>query len=128
MTDTGNGRLDTLATFLDSFDATKGHKDDFDMGVWFDSSQEPGCGTTACALGWATTIPALRDAGLSRDEDGDPTFGGLRCLSAAAAFFEIDTKQSVLLFWPYSYCEVDDRSPKGVAARIRGLLAAFRLA
>ena len=126
MTTIGNERLKTLAAFLESFDATKGAKDEFNMGVWYEQYERgtPGCGTAACALGWATTIPAFRDAGLYRDECGDPTFGFACGLGAGANFFGLTAEQSSHLFWPYSYGKNDDKSPRGVAARIRELLGA----
>jgi hypothetical protein len=56
-------RLLKLADFLMTVP-----KERFDFGSWVgeDWKGKPNlsCGTTACALGWATTIPLLRKAGL----------------------------------------------------------------
>jgi len=44
----------------------------FDYGSWVGNNwkgkSDLSCGTTACALGWATTIPSLRRAGLRLGE------------------------------------------------------------
>ncbi len=55
-------RLRTLQKFL----RTKVDPDRFDMDRWAGEIKngKPACGTSACALGWATTIPSFRKAGL----------------------------------------------------------------
>ena len=55
-------RLRTLQKFL----RTKVNPDRFDMEEWAGEIKngKPACGTSACALGWATTIPSFRKAGL----------------------------------------------------------------
>jgi hypothetical protein len=72
-------RLLKLAEFMERL--PKEDREHFNMGVWFmhagaghGHGVSPGqvvgkkeitkCGTSACALGWATTIPAFRRAGL----------------------------------------------------------------
>lgn len=56
-------RLLKLADFLDTVPRKK-----FDLTHWVGQSYvgklSLSCGTTACALGWATTIPAFRKLGL----------------------------------------------------------------
>jgi hypothetical protein len=63
-------RLLKLATFLDELPENR-----FNYRHWVDKDTWKGkpdlsCGTTACALGWATTIPEFRNLGLRlcRDE------------------------------------------------------------
>lgn len=65
-------RLLKLADFLSTLPRRR-----FDFRTWVGESwkgkKDLSCGTTACALGWATTIPSLRRAGLrlvksSKDE------------------------------------------------------------
>lgn len=60
---TGNRRLLKLAQFLKTVPAER-----FNMGVWVgdDWKGDPdlSCGTSACALGWATVIPEFRRLGL----------------------------------------------------------------
>lgn len=58
-------RLLTLASFLEALPNRR-----FDFSVLVDGETWKGkedlsCGTTACAMGWAPTIPAFRKAGLS---------------------------------------------------------------
>jgi len=56
-------RLLVLAAFLEKLPP-----DRFDFGQWvgadWKGSPDLSCGTTACALGWATTIPRFRRMGL----------------------------------------------------------------
>lgn len=56
-------RLLKLADFLDKLP-----KNRFDYCTWvgddWEGKKDLSCGTTACALGWATTIPAFRKLGL----------------------------------------------------------------
>ncbi len=61
--DVSNRRLLRLATFLKTVP-----KERFDFSHWvgrgWDGRQDLSCGTTACALGWAATIPFFRRLGL----------------------------------------------------------------
>lgn len=56
-------RLLSLAKFLEKLPRER-----FDYESWvgddWKGKEDLSCGTTACALGWATTIPSLRKAGL----------------------------------------------------------------
>jgi len=56
-------RLLRLADFLDNLPEEK-----FDISSWVDNDWKGranlSCGSTACSLGWAATIPAFRKAGL----------------------------------------------------------------
>lgn len=56
-------RLAQLADFLDNLP-----DDRFYYGTWAGSNwsgtEDLSCGSTACALGWATTIPEFRELGL----------------------------------------------------------------
>ena len=60
----GNARLLRLADFL--MTSVPGIR--FDYGSWVGSDwkgkPDLSCGTTACALGWGTTMPELRELGL----------------------------------------------------------------
>lgn len=53
-------RLTKLADFMDSLPADRAHG--FDMRTFREQTK---CGTVACALGWATTIPSFRRAGMT---------------------------------------------------------------
>jgi hypothetical protein len=59
-------RLLKLADFLDTVDPSN-----FNYNYWHTglreprtAPQEPECGTTACALGWAAHVPEFQEAGL----------------------------------------------------------------
>lgn len=136
---TGMTRLLKLADFLDTL-----KRKDFDFGCWvgdglvdtaFEAYNDvvnqritPGCGTTACALGWATAIPSLRRAGLRlaqgevclvKDmgkEDYD------RPERAAAEVFGLSDEEFQLLFtpgYPDEGCLPEEATAKQVAKHIR---------
>src|SRR4051812_34205362 len=68
-------RLLKLANKLETVPRKK-----FDMGQWWGpvrDAQENVCGTAGCALGWATTVPSFRAAGLSLKVN---KFGGVGCV------------------------------------------------
>lgn len=70
----GMRRLLVLARFLRRLPRRR-----FDYGTWtgddWKGSQTLRCGTTACALGWAATMPIFRRAGLHINNWGDPQLG-----------------------------------------------------
>lgn len=113
-------RLLKLAEFLENEVPRKR----FDMGQWGGHSgfHENKCGSAACALGWATTIPAFRRAGLIFSERGIPTFEGEWGEDAGARFFNLPRGQATTLFMPGSYPN-HRATPKQVAKRIRKLVA-----
>ena len=109
----------------------------FDMLTWISGAKFCGivappealhkeCGSTACALGWATTIPAFKRAGL-RFDGGSPYFlppdtkYGSYSFNAGAAFFHIRIEDANYLFEPSCYPTLNT-TPTEVASRIRGLL------
>lgn len=51
--------LEELANFLTDFKETEDTK--FYLASWYHASRS--CGTTACAMGWACTLPSFREAG-----------------------------------------------------------------
>lgn len=54
-----------LLKLADVLDKVPGHM--WDFSTWVDGPgdlADPACGTTACALGWATVMPEFRDLGL----------------------------------------------------------------
>ncbi len=110
-------RLLTLADHLDTVP-----KREFDMAYWK-------CGTTACAIGHACSIPSFRRAGLKLVgaqiyDDGAPyiqhypEFDDEVGFDAAANFFDIDDREAESLF---GYREPE--TPKRVAKRIRKFIA-----
>lgn len=67
------------------------------------------CGTSACAAGFATTIPAFRKAGLKLKIYGGGStgvaFGGIRpgTWRPLSTFFDISTAQTEHLFGPHGW-------------------------
>lgn len=142
-------RLLKLADFLDTVPPER-----FEYAVWASEAttdlRAPGCGTKACALGWATAIPEFAALGLrlAPHHPGGPTvhFGTdspvhreFDCAQRAAMeLFGIDGNGFHKLFVPNEEhdCDdendcsdeclacLDDRSPPSyVAAKIRAYVA-----
>lgn len=104
-------RLLKLADFLETVKPKE-----FRMDSWYN---ETPCGTTACAFGWACSIPSFKRAGLKmkviRHTDvayGDVTFKGLESYNAASKFFGIDIDEAEYLFSPDAY------SGKGIKRQV----------
>lgn len=127
-TRTGNARLLLLAKLLRTLPRKR-----FDYNRWvgYDWAGDPdlSCGTTACALGWATTIPALRRAGLRlvrgvgcagyvtlRDFRTSPMDTYEQSLRAAMQVFGLTRRDAAFLFVP-GWAEVT-ATPKYVARKI----------
>lgn len=94
------------------------------------------CGTTACALGHAGTIPKFRALGLRTakvsqyDDDGQVFFGegsGVSGYEAAEQFFGISHLTAWRIFGPDSYVvEARDVTPEMVAKKIDSFLKGHR--
>jgi hypothetical protein len=117
-------RLQTLATFLKKVPSNK-----FDLGHWrvhVDNEDGPPvtdlneCGTTACAIGWACSIPEFIEAGLVYKEWG-PTFDGHVSWGAPIEFFGISRKVANLLFSAHAYSA--NASARTVADRIETVIS-----
>jgi hypothetical protein len=138
-------RLLKLADFLDELPPKR-----FDFTQWVDEDwkgkPDLSCGTKACALGWATTIPSFRRLGMNLGHHIDVyggvvnyvRLGGSRDLcdgpfKAAKKVFGLATYEEFeFLFVPDSACELGDREyynsgggakPKTVAKDIRRFVA-----
>lgn len=114
------GRLLKLAAHLDTVPPEK-----FDLGHWI-------CGTTACAVGHACSIPEFRAEGLgwnskqsrTRFENPAPRFGGSEGWYAVQKFFDLDYGQATALFLDDSYDTHGERTTAAeVAQRIREVVA-----
>lgn len=108
-------RLKHLARFL-----LTGHiPGKFSLDRWWNGvEKQPRCKTTACAVGWATTLPSFRKAGLSMDfEDYMPQYKTHFGFSAVAAFFEISYAEATFLFDNRAYTK-SHRGRRDVARRI----------
>lgn len=71
------------------------------------------CGTTACAMGWACTVPEFKRAGLKM-QGFEPHFKNACGFTAAEKFFDISENDAAFLFG----AENEGITPKQEAARI----------
>lgn len=130
-------RLELLADLLEKL--PKGRFDYTNwVGDFWKGKEDLSCGTTACALGWATTIPELRKLGLrmakrggngtvilKRQDPGEESGP----LMAAMTVFNINQIDAMWLFYPNDHNpEFREDSPgeragsKRVAKHIRHYL------
>lgn len=119
-------RLRTLAEFLVTSRKVRKH---FNLYGWVNTPRFTGpdgevdptvlreCGATACACGWAATIPALRRQGFSMSWNA-PAFGDYRNWIAVEKFFGLSERDSEELFSVGNYKAEDADNPRAVAARI----------
>lgn len=126
----GNRRLLKLAEFLRTVPRRR-----FNYMVWvgldWKGAADLSCGTTACALGWATTMPYFRRLGLRllRGENDVVARVGLASdpdnwqpMEAASEVFGITEEESAELFSPND--DEGDATPKYVAKKIEKFVAA----
>lgn len=129
-------RLLSLAVLLEKLPNNK-----FDYGSWVGENWKEGntnlCGTTACAFGWATTIPALKRVGLKlkKHNGGYPTvvtMDGLGCNlhsaeKAAKKVFGLNVQEFEYLFVPdfVNKSLGSDATAKQVAKHIRKFVKAW---
>lgn len=110
-------KLRKLADFLETTVKNKWFHIDFWATGGF---REKKCGSTACALGWATTC--FPRSGLSLEWESWGTFtvkyDGLENIDVAEKFFGIDNDTAYYLFMPESYPE-DERGRNDVINRLR---------
>lgn len=114
---TGSKRLLKLADFLE----TEVNPLRFDMGDWGAGNEKgkPACGTSACALGWASAIPALNRAGAKLSGEDDPHYFKLGPPeNVSAAVFGVDYDEHCDLFETDVYAK-GRRGLKAAAKRIR---------
>jgi hypothetical protein len=123
----GNRRLLKLAAFLRRLPRKR-----FDFGEWvgFDwkGSQNLSCGTTACALGWAATMPNFRRLGMYLAQPGVVRLKGktgISSIEVAQIIFGLDHIDAISLFAP-SQGLGSNATPKQVARRIEQFVAARR--
>lgn len=127
-------RLLKLAAFLEKLPP---ERFDYDRWVGNDWLGEPdlSCGTAACALGWATTIPEFRRLGLRLSRCGEPHCGRLYDHAAATEIFGVTENEAAFLFipdrfaprewlkWRSNWSPNPDASAKMVARHIRWFVA-----
>lgn len=142
LTQLAQRRITKLADFMESLPEEAAQH--FDMETWFrhggenhDHGLKRGCeitskhlslcGTTACALGWAATVPAFRKAGLAmkfRENSSGVSvvYKGknethYQVFEIATEFFDIDHGEALYLFR-----DVLARTPKQWARKARAFL------
>jgi len=96
-------RVERLIRFLEELD-----NEDFFLGTWVGEVENglPKCGTVACALGWACSIPEFRALGLHFEYlawEWVPYFDNDVCYMAAAKFFDIAINDAHIIFSPVHY-------------------------
>lgn len=131
-------RLLMLADYLETIPKKR-----FNLALWADGefcglSEEPShdkCGTAACAMGWASTLPAFRKAGLTLikrtpNESLQPAYHARNdpsphfAWNAAVAFFGLkNISPAFWLFHGDAYPSKNKTQPKTVARRIRQFVA-----
>lgn len=124
-------RLTILATFLATIPPER-----FDLGTWagndkihWGGEKDLSCGTTACAMGWAATIPEFQALGLhleipahgfAQNGFAQIRFGNEIAFAAAAEFMDLTPRETDYLFDPDYYD--DGATPAEVIARINQFL------
>jgi hypothetical protein len=120
-------RLLLLAKKLESLPRGRFNYDVWVGGDW-GGKKDLSCGTVACALGWATTLPSLRKAGLRMCNEGDYGYVGLvggSCpefadpsIYAATVVFALTVDEARHLFIPDAEVGIN-ATAKRVAKKIR---------
>lgn len=111
-------QLTRMADFLENLQVPKSCK--FDLEQW-SNTDEPGCSTTACAVGWAAHMKVFD--GLKMDtrrasQGRVPTYKGLKNWDAVRALFGIEGIMADHLFSVSTYPATCKTTPAEVAARI----------
>lgn len=107
----------------------------FNMNHWAKdkkpSNQQLSCGTQACAVGLATTLPSWKKEGVSLRQRncGDGTtvfdieiFGEITMYGGLAHLLEITFEECEFLFCPGEYPDHHLHNPLAVAERIRKVI------
>lgn len=142
-------RLQTLVDFLKTVEPNRFHLDywrynhelndyeNFDeVTCVTDEELKNGCGTTACAMGWACTIPEFQQSGLTYKVD---SIGGDVCYTdkgkhipiytgtaAVKRFFVFNSHHTAdLLFYPHNYQKEGDTSINEVVDRIEKFITFY---
>lgn len=138
---TSSLRLLRLAQFLHELPRHRFNYETF-VGSRWEGAQDLSCGTTACALGWAATMPEFRRLGLrllrvTENGAGSVTHTSLKDtyksdepFEAASIVFGINTDEAIYLFAPgvdgdrgLKSSPSGGATPKQVAAHIRQFVA-----
>lgn len=109
-------RLGKLADFLVEL-VENGNK--FNMAWWISRDE---CGTTACALGWAASIPEFIDLGLRVTDADYIEYNGVFNIEAAMEFFEMDYYEASDIFYGYGLKHGCKSTKEEVVEYIRNLI------
>lgn len=109
--------------------------DRFSLTTWVGSDNVPwqgksdlSCGTSACAMGWAATIPSFQALGLSlmampgNRQYGQIVYKNTVHFQAAAKFMDLGAEDALHFFSSESYPDGDETTRLQVVARISELL------
>lgn len=124
-------RLQQLSRLLRDLER-RGKADYFSLCVWHDKASigaegaqpvragvKPDCGTVACAIGHAALSPVFIKQGLKLNDTKEwPCFGKHTASDAVSAFFEIDVRVVLKLFFSSQYPAKNNTTPEEVANRI----------
>lgn len=127
-------RLLALADKLDTIP-----KERFNFNQWigdnWKGSQDLSCGTTACALGWAATMPKFRKLGLyilDRFSTGNPSvYIHRECegVDAATTLFGISYTEATIIFTPFTEKHNEHmRFGRNIISQISPLSSAMKVA
>jgi hypothetical protein len=104
-------------------DVADKHVNMFMWGTVEDPGQLPvTCGSTACAAGWLTYVPALYAQGLDRDTMGTPTYRRQSGFAALALFFGIPGDRAQAIFSAHSVPTHGKAALNAVCTRLERLL------
>lgn len=109
---------------------TKVTDNDFDLSTWAGTPQRPwqgnqdlSCGTVACAMGHAASIPAFQELGLKLElnlHSANISYKDSWSYLAVSEFFNISTAEARQLFSPEYY---DDTSRQAACQRLRNFIS-----
>lgn len=121
----GNRRLLKLAAFLRTLPRRRFDYTNW-VGIDWKGAKDFSCGTTACALGWATTMPAFQRLGLrmGRRDQWPKLYRNGNLDTITDRLFGAGTKE---LFIPRTLAE-HDATAKHVAKKIERFVASRKVA
>jgi len=94
---TGLRRLLKLADYVANLPRERFNFSHFVSSDW-KGTIDFSCGTTACALGWATTMPFFRNLGLHLSRYGQPTLGHFSFTRINKTIFALEQNEADNLF------------------------------
>lgn len=119
-----------LELLVKALENPKLHKKNFNLHNWANGPHPPKkptleCGSTACAIGLACTIPEWKKDGFKMVAEGDaycPEYGPYASFDAVSRYLRITYEDVMYLFHEDSY--LPEASPQDVANRIKEFINA----